>query len=307
MFVVPDSFVQGCLRNYGADAEIEEWLGRLPDILEYCQQHWNITIQPPFANLSFHYVVPALQADRTPVVLKVHAPTGEFEHESTAIKLFAGHGMVRLLDCDADHQVMLLERLQPGRLLKDIQDDEKATSYAAGVMRRLWRPAPVQHPFPTVQDWGKGFERLRTHYNGGCGPFPPRLLDKAETLFAELSASMAEPVLLHGDLHHENILSAERQPWLAIDPKGLIGEPAYETGDLLRNQLPKEHLRSAQTVRMLRRRIDQLAEELTLDRQRVRDWGIAQAVLAVWWGIEDSDHVWAEALACAEMLATIKV
>src|SRR5262249_34292324 len=154
-----------------------------------------------------------------------------------ALRLFDGHGMAELLAWDDDDEVMLLEALQPGTLLKTIADDTAATSIAAAVMRQFWRPVPAQHPFPTVADWGRGFTRLRKYYGGGHGPFPLRLLEEAERLFAELSASMAEPVLLHGDLHHDNILAAQRQPWLAIDPKGLIGEPAYETGALLRNPL----------------------------------------------------------------------
>jgi streptomycin 6-kinase len=204
---------------------------------------------------------------------------------------------------------MLLEYLQPGTLLSTLEDDVKATSIAASVMRQMWRPLPPEHPFPSVSDWGKGFVRLRQHYQGGNGPFSPALLAEAETLFAELTASMAEPVLLHGDLHHENILAATRQPWLAIDPKGLIGEPAYETGALLRNQLSVV-LDSSQPRRIMARRVDQLVEELSLERARVRGWGLAQAVLSVWWNIEDfgvlEDYDMAT-LACAELLAAIKV
>jgi len=173
-------------------------------------------------------------------------------------------------------------------------------------MRQLWRPVPPNHPFPTVNDWGRGFARLRQHYEGGSGPFPTRLLEEAEALFAELSASMAESVLLHGDLHHDNILAAQRQPWLAIDPKGLVGEPAYETGALLRNPLP-ELLKAPQPGRILARRVDQLSEELGLDRERVRGWGLAQAVLSAWWSVEDTDQIGEGALTCAELLAAIKV
>ena len=148
--------------------------------------------------------------------------------------------------------------------------------------------------------------RLRQQYGGGSGPFPPALLEEAETLFAELSASMAESVLLHGDLHHDNILSATREPWLAIDPKGLVGEPAYEVGAWLRNPLP-QLFSMPQPERVTARRIAQFAEELGLDRRRVRDWGMAHAVLSVWWEIEDTGHISDDMLACAELLAAIKV
>jgi streptomycin 6-kinase len=97
-------------------------------------------------------------------------------------------------------------------------------------------------------------------------------------------------VLLHGNLHHDNILCAEREPWLAIDPKGLIGELAYETGALLRNLWPAI-LAEPDPARLIARRIDQLAEEVAFERARVRDWGMAQAVLSAWWFIEDGGAV----------------
>ncbi len=115
---------------------------------------------------------------------------------------------------------------------------------------------------------------------------------------------MAEPVLLHGDLHHDNILAAEREPWLAIDPKGIVGEPAYEVGALLRNPLPGL-LARPEPGRVLARRIEQLAAELGFDRARIRGWALAQAVLSAWWSYEDHGDGWRETIACAELLAAI--
>jgi streptomycin 6-kinase len=116
---------------------------------------------------------------------------------------------------------------------------------------------------------------------------------------------MAEPVLLHGDLHHENILAAGRQPWLAIDPKGLAGEPAYEIGALLRNPIPQLYT-WPDLDRITARRIDQLAEELTLDRERLIGWGLAQAVLSAWWNVEDHGREWDDCLILAEILAKLR-
>lgn len=300
MFVIPDDFKREMIALHEDEGRI--WLERLPAILAACEERWGITIGSPFANLSFHYVARAVHANGTGVVIKACSPTGEFLQESTALRLFDGHGMVQLLACDTADEVMLLEGLQPGTVLTTVEDDERAISIAANVMRQLWRPVPAEHPFKSVFDWGKGFIRLREYFGGGNGPFSKSLLEEAETLYAELSASMAAPVLLHGDLHQDNILAAARQPWLAIDPKGLIGEPAYETGSLLRNPLP-QLLLMPQPGRVLARRIDQLAEELDLDRARVHDWGLAQSVLAAWWSIEDFGEVSATQLACANLLA----
>jgi len=135
-------------------------------------------------------------------------------------------------------------------------------------------------------------------------------VEEGEALFAELLASSAPPILLHGDLHHDNILSAHvssagRQPWLAIDPKGVVGEPAYEVGALLRNLWPDRHTHS-NPGRLLERRLHRLAEELALDPARVRGWAVAQAVLSAVWGIEDNEG-WGAALADAELLSAIKV
>ncbi len=302
MFVIPDNFKREMIALHEDEGRV--WLDRLPVILAACEERWAITIGSPFANLSFHYVTPAVRADGTEVVVKACSPTGEFLQESTALRLYDGHGVAQLLVCDTADEVMLLEGLQPGTVLTTMEDDEQAISIAASVMRQLWRPVPAEHPFKSVFDWGKGFTRLRQHFGGGNGPFPKALLEEAETLYAELSASMAASVLLHGDLHQDNILAATHQPWLAIDPKGLIGEPAYETGSLLRNPLP-EILQVPQPRRLLARRIDQLAEELGLDRARVRNWGLAQSVLAAWWSIEDFGQVSEAELACASLLAEL--
>jgi streptomycin 6-kinase len=158
-----------------------------------------------------------------------------------------------------------------------------------------------------VADWGEGFARMRERFGGTAGPLPQRLTDEAEQLFADMLNSMDEHVVLHGDLHHFNILAAERQPWLAIDPKGVVGEPAYETGALLRNPWP-ELLSRPNPERVLARRVGQLADELGLDRRRILAWGIGQAVLSAWWSVEDhGDDSWKSAIEFAEMLASIKV
>ena len=132
---------------------------------------------------------------------------------------------------------------------------------------------------------------------------PKGLVEKAESLFADLLATEGPPLLLHGDLHHENILASERDPWLAIDPKGVVGEAAYETAALLHN--PVEALHGPDPKSLLERRLDVLAEELGLERARVRAWGLAQAVLAAYWTLEDVGRVWDEALVFARLLEGI--
>jgi len=299
---VPESFArtQASLRGEAGLA----WLNRLPALTAELARRWSLSVEAPFPNLSYNWVAPALRDD-APAVLKLsHPGDKEFVTEAAALAAFGGRGVCRLLELDLDRGAMLLERLQPGRPLAEAGNDEEATAAAAGVMRELWRPAPSDHGFPTVSDWAGGFGRLRRRYGGGTGPMPGKLVEKAEALFAELLASEGEPLLLHGDLHQENILSARRGPWLAIDPKGVVGEAAYGTAALLHN--PVGTLDAPDPKRLLERRLDVLSGELGLDRARVRAWGLAQAVLAAYWGLEDGGLVWEEALRFARLLAEIR-
>ena len=301
---IPDDFARMTLLRSGAAGRA--WLDRLPDILETYARRWGLTLGDPMIPLSYNYVVPAHCADGTAAILKVCVPGGEFVLQEAALRLFDGDGAVRLLACDRGDEALLVERCEPGVLLRQeaIVDDDHATAIACDVMRRLWRPAPPDSPFPAMSDWNADLRRLRPHYGGGTGPFPVALVEEVETLVAELTASAPAPIVLHGDLHYDNILTAQRQPWLAIDPKGLTGEPAYETGVLLYNPYPLL-IDAPNRRRVLARRVDQLAAELGLDRARVRGWGLVRAVLSAWWHVESTGNVRGAALTCAELLASI--
>lgn len=280
------------------------WLVRLPALVEGFAARWSLTsLEAPFEQ-SYNYVV-AAERDGTPVVLKLGVARDELRTEIAALRVYDGEGAVRLLKGDADGGAMLLERLFPGETLARLaaEDDAAATAIAAGVLARWRRPPPPDHAFPTVADWGRGFARIKARFDGGPGPLPAALLARAEAIFAELLASSGPPVVLHGDLHHGNILSATREPWLAIDPKGVVGEAEYEVGALLRN--PSAEL--AADPRVAARRIAQLGDLLGFDRQRLRDWALAQAVLSTWWRIEDGEPPNPRWIAVAEALAEVKV
>ena len=301
--VIGPQFARTMTDLHGASGE--EWLQRLPAAVAQCAVRWSLEILPPFADLSYNYVAPAVRADGTRAVLKAAFPTRESLAEREALRLYAGQAATKLLASDGELTALLLERADPGEQLVAVADDDEATRIAASVMRDLRPAAPAQHSFPTIEDWGKGFRRLRTHFAGGTGPLDPVLVERADRLFAELAASGAAPVLLHGDLHHYNILSAQRRPWLAIDPKGVVGEPAYEVGALLRNPLDWPFAWPDPT-RTMARRLDLLADELAFDRARLHGWGLAQAVLSAWWSVEDHGKGWEAAMACAAILASTK-
>jgi streptomycin 6-kinase len=306
MFAVPEKFARQMAEHYGAEGVA--WVDRLPLILAECAQRWSLTLDTPFESLSYHYVAPATCGDDTRAVLKVGVPCQEPMTEMDALRLFDGCGSVRLLAFNRGQRALLLERLEPGTPLGRAStfdggpDDEEATGIAAQVMGQLWRPVPPEHPFPSLADWAAGLGELRARFDGATGPYPATLVEEAEGLVTELLDSTAEPMLLHGDLHPWNILSARRQPWLAVDPKGVVGEPAYETSPLL---CIGAH-RGPQTGQVLARRVDQLAEVLKLDRARIHGWAVVQALLLAWWVGEDQVRC-KQMIARAELLAGIKV
>ncbi len=215
-----------------------------------------------------------------------------------------GRGIVNLLNADKKKGILLLEKLTPGKMLSTLIDDEIATTIAVDIMQKLWKPTtkiPSHHNFLTTQEW---FERLNKSLKPS-GLISSSIIDRAYKISNELHQSLGELVLLHGDLHHFNILSATRQPWLAIDPKGVIGEREYELGALLRNPIPNI-VTTMNTKKILSNRVDQLCELLTFDRQKVIGWGFSQAVLAATWCVGSKAEEWKLFMRCAEVLAKIK-
>jgi streptomycin 6-kinase len=195
---------------------------------------------------------------------------------------FDGTGAVKVLDHDGG--AMLLERAVPGRPLTELvmtgRDDE-ATAILCEVMAALHGLEVPQQSFPTVEDWGR---ELDVYRHSGDTSIPTNLLDRAIGLFTELAGSQGVRRLLHGDLHHDNILFDDRRGWLAIDPKGVIGEPSYEVGAALRNPAARFTVPS-----IIERRVGIFCERLGFNRRRVFGWAFAQAVLSAVWQVEAGD------------------
>ena len=297
---LPPAFVQNVLGAFG-DAG-RAWLAQLPTTLATYAERWQLSVQPHFANLSYNYVAPVLRADGSAAVLKLGVPHDGIVCEGAALRCYAGEACAQLLEADLPGGALLLERLHPGLLLATIGDDTRMTEILAETMQLLWREPPPDHCFPSLAHWTRDLERTQQAYADGSLPFSPRLLEQAIQLRNELLDSSTTPILLHGDLHHENVLSATRRPWLAIDPKGVVGDPAYEVGALFYNQIPP----NVDLRRMLAHRLDVVDERLPLDRQRLHGWAIVQAVLSACWSLGEQDDGWRHAIACAEVLAQLR-
>jgi streptomycin 6-kinase len=279
------------------------WLERLPALVATCRKRWSLSINTPLTNLSYNFVAPATRDDGTETILKIGVPNAELITEIEALQLYGGNNSVTLLESDCGLGALLLQRLAPGNPLADLADDEKATMIAAQIMQNLPALVPADHPFPTVEQCGVAFKRLRERFKGKTGPLPRRMVEKAEYLLSDLENSSPQQVLLHGDLHHRNILFDQEYGWLAIDPKGVIGDPAYEAARFQHNPIPG-FLAMDYPQRVALRRIEILASVLKIDPSRLLAWGFFDAMLTACWSIEDNED-WHYLIACAKILEAI--
>ncbi len=274
---IPESMTE-----HSNNKEKKAWLERLPELVACCEQLWDLRPAEPlideFVWMKANYIVPAVRSDGTEVVLKVMESPQTFACELEALELSGNEGCVEILASDRKLQTLMLERVRPGIPLAQQPDDEQNTRIAARVMQKLWRPAPAEHGLQTVEEQIASLARLRQRFDGGTGPVPEGWVARAEEAFEELLATSQGPVILHGDLHHWNILSAEREPWLAIDPHGKVGDRGYDIVSYLSNK-PSRSCDGTDDKRLMSRRADILAEELGMIREWVLTWGWATDVL----------------------------
>lgn len=279
------------------------WLAGLPDLLDDLQDRWDIRVAGLVPDLSYNVVLFAEGADGAPYALKLSPPSSDFAREAAALRHYGGDGVCQLVRAEVSAAAMLLERVFPGASLwnadpSDPRADEAATRTAAALMRRLWRPVPEPHPFRTLESWSRA---IPDHLAASAGPLPLEVVRRANGLRLELLQD-PEVVLLHADLHHGNILTASRAPFLAIDPKGIVGPKGYDVGPFLENPTPTL-ARQVGLRGILGRRVAIFSEMLGVEKDELAAWGFFHAVLSACWSAEDHGEGWEAALAVAEALA----
>jgi streptomycin 6-kinase len=243
-------------------AAIGSWRSGAARLADEIAADWGLTLGEPYLPGVAGHVVRAGLADGTPVVLKLFWPHREAEQEADALERWDGDGAVRLLARDDARSALLLERCEPGTFLSTAPDP---LGVLIELLPRLWVNADG---FRTLADeaeqWLEGPDLAAVPDR--------RLREAAAHLLRELGPTQGEPVLLHQDLHAENVLAAERQPWLAIDPKPLAGEREFAAAPIVRSG------ELGHSKRDTLYRLDRLCSELDLDRERARGWTIAQTV-----------------------------
>jgi streptomycin 6-kinase len=269
-FTIPERLATTCRGTPEGTA----WLARLPDVLRELGQRWSLGLGTPFEGDegSCAWVGPVTLANGSAAVLKLGMPHMESEHEREGLRFWDGDPTVRLLDADDDLGAMLLERCEPGTSLRALPEHEQDLIIAR-LLRRLWRspgPAPA-HSFRPLSamlaHWSEETLAQSEHWSD------PGLVREGLRLFRELSGSAHDCVLLATDLHAGNVLRARREPWLVIDPKPFVGDPAYDATQHLLNCGAR--LRSDPDGI-----VGRFADLLGVDRDRVHLWLFARAATA---------------------------
>jgi streptomycin 6-kinase len=272
-----------------APEQAAAWLDALPGLVAAALDRWELTVERVFEpGGQISLIVYVRRADGTPAVLKLGLPSPESAQEHAALAHWDGRGAVRLLAAAPEDGALLLERLHGEIPLRSLTES-KAMLEATGTLQRLWTAPPERHPFTLLSDHvaGLGAEAGARRSLLLAADLRP-LVDEALETAAGLLSSQPEQVLLHGDFHHGNVLAADRSPWLAIDPKPLVGERAYDLAWLAQDRL--DTLAGGPGPQAAaRRRIQRLSDAVEVDRERLRGWTLFRSVEAGLWSLSVGD------------------
>lgn len=274
---IPERLAKNCRRT----PEGRAWLAALPDVLRDLAARWSLELGAPFDSLDVtaSWVAPVRRRDGRDAVLKVGMPHMEAEHEAHGLRFWRGDPTVELLDADEHANALLLERCRPGTALRH-EADSRPDETIARLLRRLWRTTTPSAPFRPIATmlaaWSaETLDQERAWPDTG-------MVRLGLALFEELSTDEVEPALLATDLHAGNVLRAEREPWLVIDPKPFVGDPAYDATQHLLNSIRR--LRADPEDLLAR-----FSDMLGVEAERVRLWTFARAAAEprdVWEGDE---------------------
>ena len=278
----------GVLAFAGRGPDWAAFVDGLPRLVHDLVEEWQLSADGEPTHGYCALVLPVRTPGGAPAVLKVGFPDDESEHEHLALQHWHGRGAVQLLRADPHRRAMLLERLHR----EDLTDlwDLEACEVVAGLYAQIHVPAPPQlRPLTAyVERWSAGLAGLPR-----SAPVPRRLVEQALSLSRDLVADpTGTGTMIHTDLHYENVLAGDRQPWLVIDPKPVSGDPHYELAPMLWNRFDELTAQPGQSLRDgLRRRFHALVDAAGFDEHRARDWVVVRMMHNALWCLQDEPDV----------------
>ncbi len=303
LYKLADDKREAIVREFGDDGE--RWVDRYPALLEDCVQRWKLKlIGMASAGLPVNAIYYAEAEAGDPVVLKIGYPHPEHKTEMTALRAYGGRYAARIYDWDDEAGAFLMERILPGKKLRDLSPSIERSRTRIHLVGDLPIPVSDHQDLPTFGEWiGCAFARFRDgvlpHEKGAEKQEFLQFMEQAEQAYARLSQCYPEPHLLHGDLHHENILLDEERGWLAIDPKGVIGPKIMESGRYLHNYIEDEipgieSLEDAddqQILQVLEERFATFTDMLELDYADIVAAAFVDLVLSSCWSLNSNQPV----------------
>ena len=268
--------------------EGKAWLQRLPDLLERCRARWGLTLGPTSEEIKINYVGFAELPSGEEVVLKVGVPHRDFSTEMEALAIYAGRGINRLIDKDEELNAMLLERIRPGNMLVHSPGKREQTEAAARIMLDLQSvPPPSGHSLPHFSEW---MESAFGDANNCADPERARpyveQFPRVRAVIAQFMKPSEPQRLLHGDLHHFNILKDDRRGWIAIDPKGVIGASCLDIGRFIGNAIDDDVSRAEKRQQVIDA-LEVFSEILEESFERVCLGAFCDKVIGSSWGLAD--------------------
>lgn len=262
------------------------WLEGLPRLARDVLTEWDLALDGTPTHGEAALVIPVRTTDGEPAVLKLGYPHWEADHEHLALRDWAGNGAVRLLRADPRRYAYLLERAHR-RDLTSIPVLEACEVVAAAYpLLHLPAPPPLRSLAALAAQWSERLSRLPTHKLA-----PRRYVEQAAALARDFAADPAtDGRLIHTDLHYFNVLAADREPWLVIDPKPLSGDPHFEVAPLLWNRWD-EVVGSSDVRRSVRERFHATVDAAGLDEGRARGWVVVREMVNVLWTFEDLERL----------------
>ncbi|KFK86806.1 hydroxyurea phosphotransferase [Streptomyces sp. JS01] len=285
-----DEIPQGLVASYvtGFGEEGRAWIAGLPSLAADLLERWQLRRDGGVRSGQASLVLPVLRHDGTRAVLKLQLPREETTAALIGLRAWNGDGMVRLLDHDPASSSMLLERLDGARTLASIDDDDVAMGILAGLLARLVAVPAPQGLRGLGEVAAAMLEQVPQAVTHLTDPADRDLLRGWASAVAELADEPGDR-LLHWDLHYDNVLAAQREPWIAIDPEPLAGDPGFDLWPALDSRWD-DVVAQGDPLRVVGRRFDLLTDALGLDRARAAGWTLGRLLQNALWDIEDGEQ-----------------